>query len=137
MKKKYIDQMMFDYLAATVAKLSLMYPRSDEQITEELWSGYQDMIVDDNVRADVLRAARIAKEYLQKCEDPTPSQFFHDLQHHIKHYDDKGSPRRFRFLGGLFFMKSVQNPRRVDDFLKTLQVYYAGRTLGVMPRAKP
>lgn len=132
MAKKYIDQDLFDYFVCFVALTSMVSEHSEGEVFNMGWKSYEADLIDDGIKDDVLRAVHLAKSKLVEIDAPSHSAFFKHFQKHIEQYNPDGSKKRTlkKAFGGMWFAKSVQNPNRVQDFIKRMLAFYAGLITG-------
>ena len=135
MRKKYMPNDVFEVGVSTIAKLHFASGKSIEELASILWGNYSKSIIDDGVVDDMISAATQAISWLEQNSAPSIDELFHHFQYFCVSYDDEGNPKKKKVLNGLLFAKSVQDTRRVEKFLRKLEVYYIGAKSGIMPLA--
>ncbi len=121
---KFMDQDLFEYFSTTIAKLALLENRSPGELFDTIWESYKDAIIDDDVKLDVLVAVENSKNKLKEWEVAEPVEFLSQFLFYIENFDRAGNKKRKKIFRGLRFMKSVQNPNRIGDFLKRMTSFH-------------
>ena len=121
---KFMDQDLFEYFSTAIAKLALLENRSPGELFDTIWESYKDAIIDDDVKLDVLVAVESSKNKLKEWEVAEPVEFLSQFLFYIENFDRAGNKKRKKIFRGLRFMKSVQNPNRIGDFLKRMTSFH-------------
>jgi hypothetical protein len=136
MSKKYMPKDVFEVGVSSIAKLHLTSGgKSLEELADLIWENYSRDLLDDGVTNDMISAASQAITWLEENNAPSINELFHHFQYFCINYDDEGNPKTKKIFNGILFDKSVKDSRRVEKYLRKIQVYYIGAKAGVMPLA--
>jgi hypothetical protein len=117
MAKRYMPQRVFNYGAASIAKMHLLTGKSVEEIATIVFSSYKHSYIDDGTERDWIISTRQSLTFLKERKAPAPTELLNHFQYFVDNYEPDGLPRRKRLFGGTIFNKAEQNPRRKEDFL--------------------
>jgi hypothetical protein len=124
---RYIPQDLFDFAAATLAKINILNGRSIEEMGQEIGKEYSDQYVDDGYAKDWAAAAHkglaICNE-LGLSKDETVFALHH-YRYYVQKFDTNGKKKPFlKRIGGTWFHYSeMPIPTRIDDFAARFQGY--------------
>ena len=127
--KKFMSQEQFDYCVCFVTLSSFVTEHDEIELIEMSWQEYERYLLDDYVqfKLDVLDATVRAKQMLSDMDVSSHPSFLKAFQSYIEKYNLDGTKKTTlkKLFSGAMFAKSEQNPKRVQDFLNRMNLFYA------------
>lgn len=118
--KKYLQQKLFDYGAAAIARLHLLKGTDLDQIAASVANEYQGLYADDDLahkwKAAALEALTVCKQ-LQLADSDADAILF-AYAHYVNHFDEEGQRIPFfkRIGGTSFHYERTPIPHPVESF---------------------